>query len=447
MASPTVKRYLLALDRYKWAALTSFLGILGVSTVIALQPPPQPQYRSQGVLVQNFPLVAFTATGTEVQQRGQGIISEEFLLSDVLLQQVTQELERQGILVEPQTIRNRTEITVESDDQGEIRRVLVTLTWPEREVAQAVLGLMFEGMVELSRVTNRARLVAIIDALNERLPAIEGELREAEQTLETYDRQEGPAIQAAIDGSLLGEISGAQQQWRQNQILLAGIQAEINAIRARLGMSPDQAYISSALSADPIIAELRSQILQAETQLLLLSDELRPAHPTIQQLQNDLQGYNLLLRQRAQEVIGSGSLVNLPTGEQIRQNSALDPARAQLANQLTSLETQRNTLIQQQNILRQAEGQLRQEYARLPNKQLERARIAQQVAQRRALYDQVQAKRIDAQAAEAETVPSLTVAEPPNTSLIQQDAQNPLAVMAVGGLLGIVVGGVGVVLL
>lgn len=447
MVSPPLKRYLLALDRYKWAALTSFLGIFGIATVIALQPPPKAQYRAQGVLVQNFPLVAFTATGTEVQQRGQGIISEEFLLSDVLLQQVAQELEKRSISVKPETIRSRTNIKVESDDQGEVRRVLVTLNWPQPEVAETVLDLMFEGMVELSRVTNRARLLAILEALNERLPEVEGELREAEQALETYDRLEGPAIQAATDGSLLGEISGTQQQWRQNQITLAGIQAQINSLRSRLGMSPDQAYISSALSADPIIAQLRSQILEAETQLQLLSDELRPAHPTIQELQNNLEGYNRLLRQRAQEVIGSGSLVNLPTSEQIRQNSALDPARAQLANQLTALETQRETLLQQQPILRQAEEQLRQQYASLPNKQLERDRIAQQVAQRRALYDQIQAKRIDAQAAEAETVPSLTIAEPPTTSLVPQEAQNPIAVMAVGGLLGLVAGGVVVFLL
>lgn len=446
MVSSSLKRYFLALNRYKWAAFTSFLGILGISTAFALRPPANPQYRAQGTLVQNFPAVTITATGNEVLQRGQGIISADVLLSDLLLNTVSQELEKQSILIDPQTIRDRTTIEIESDEQGDVQQVLVALTWPDRDVSQTVLSLMFEGMVELSRVTNRNGLLAIIDALNERLPEVEGKLREAEKALETYDRVEGPAIQAAIDGSLLREISGAQQQWRQNQITLAGLQAQIDSLRSRLGMTADEAYVASALSADPIIAQLRSQILGAETQLQLLSDELRPAHPRIQELQADLQSYNQLLRQRAEEVIGTARNP-LPSTAQIRQQSTLDPARAQLANQLITLETQRETLLQQQQILLQAEDDLRQQYARLPNKQLERERIAQQVAQRRALYDQIQAKRIDAQAAEAETVPSLTIYEPPTVSQIPQNAQNPISIIIVGGVLGILAGGTVVFLL
>ena len=441
MASPFIKRYLLALNRYKWAGIAAFLGVLGISSVVALQPPPEPQYRSEGMLVQNFPLVAFTATGIEVQQRGQGIISEEFLLADLLLQQVSQELEQRGIFVKPQVIRSRTNIEFEGGENGR-QRINVRFTWPERDVAQVTLSLLFEGMVELSRITNRARLRAIIDALDERLPEVEQELREAEQTLETYDRIEGPAIQAALDGNLLGQISGLQQQWRQNQITLAGIEAQMRSLMTRLRMNPDQAYISSALSADPIIAQLRAQILQTETQLELLSSDLRQAHPTIEELQGNLVAYSQLLQERAQEVIGSGSLVNLPTAEQIRQNSALDPARSTLANQLTALTTQRDTLLQQQQIFQQAEQQLQQQYAGLPNKQLRRDRLAQQVAQRRALYEQIQAKRIDAEAAEAETVSSITIAEPPATSLEAQEARNPVGILAIGGLLGILAGGV-----
>ena len=441
MASPFIKRYLLALNRYKWAGIAAFLGVLGISSVVALQPPPEPQYRSEGMLVQNFPLVAFTATGIEVQQRGQGIISEEFLLADLLLQQVSQELEQRGIFIKPQVIRSRTNIEFEGGENGR-QRINVRFTWPERDVAQVTLSLLFEGMVELSRITNRARLRAIIDALDERLPEVEQELREAEQTLETYDRIEGPAIQAALDGNLLGQISGLQQQWRQNQITLAGIEAQMRSLMTRLRMNPDQAYISSALSADPIIAQLRAQILQTETQLELLSSDLRQAHPTIEELQGNLVAYSQLLQERAQEVIGSGSLVNLPTAEQIRQNSALDPARSTLANQLTALTTQRDTLLQQQQIFQQAEQQLQQQYAGLPNKQLRRDRLAQQVAQRRALYEQIQAKRIDAEAAEAETVSSITIAEPPATSLEAQEARNPFGILAIGGLLGILAGGV-----
>ncbi|MEM1281326.1 MAG: cobalamin biosynthesis protein CobQ, partial [Cyanobacteria bacterium P01_H01_bin.152] len=426
MVMPLLKRYGLALKRYKWVAVAAFLGTLGISGVMAMQPPPEEEYRTNGVLVQNTPVVSFTATGVELQQQGQGIITQDFLLADILLTRVAEQLNNGGLEITPQQIRSRTNIKINTgggDDGGNIlQSVNVTYQSQNPEEAEAVLSVLFQGMVELSRVTNRARLGTIIRALEERLPAIEAELREAEQTLEAYDRLEGPAIQAALDGSLLGEISSSQQQRRQNLITLAGIEAQMRSLQAQLGLSPEAAYASSALSADPIIQSLRASIYQAESQIKTLANDLRAAHPTMVELQNSLETYNELLQERAVEVIGGGRLPALPSADVVRQNSNLDPARAALANQLVDLDRQRDALITQQQLLGQSEQQLRTAYTRLPNKQLERDRLAQQVALKKALYDQVQAKRIDAQAAEAETVSSLSVASPPSTELIPVEA-------------------------
>lgn len=440
MPSSLISRYLLALDRYKWPSLASLIGVLGISSVVALQPPPPSVYRTEGLLVTNAPVVALTTTGTEIQQRGQGILSEEFLLADVLLEQVARELANRGFTLAPQAIRRSTTVRLSGETEA-AQRVAVTVRRPSEEEAQVVADLLVEGMVELSRVTNRARLRAIITALNDRLPSVEADLRAAEQALETYDRQEGPAIQAALDGSLLSAISGGQQQQRQNQITLAGLESQIQSLQQQLGLTPGEALTASALSADPIIAQLRSQILQTETQLQLLSPTLREAHPTIQDLRTSLAAYNRLLAERAAEVVGGEDLAALPSVSQVRQQSTLDPARAALANQLVVLSNEREALLRQQQILAQADGQLRQQYSSLPNKQLERDRLAQQVARTQALYDQIQARRIDAEAAEAETVSSLTVAQPPATTLEEQDVTSPVVVMALGGVMAVLTAG------
>lgn len=445
MVMPLLKRYSLALGRYKWAGIAVFLGTLGVSSIFALQPPPEEEYRSEGVLVQNSPVVSFTTTGVELQQQGQGIITREFLLADILLDRVAQQLNAQGLEISPREIRDNTNIDIKTGGEEQanvLQSVNVSYVAEDPEVAEAVLSVLFQGMVELSRVTNRARLGTIVQALNERLPAIEAELREAEQALEAYDRLEGPAIQAALDGSLLSSISSSQNQRRQNLITLAGIDAQMRSLQSQLGLSPEAAYASSALSADPILQQLRANIYEAESQLRILSQDLRPAHPTMVELQQNLNAYDQLLRERAAEVIGGGGrFTSIPSAEVIRQNSNLDPARAELARQLVNLKTQRDALITQQQVLTQSEQQLREAYARLPNKQLERDRLAQQVALKRALYDQVQAKRIDAEAAEAETVSSLSVASPPSTELIPVDATSPLVIMLIGALLGLGLGG------
>ena len=445
MVSPSLKRYLLAVDRYKWPALASFLGVLGVSSLVALWPSP-PQYRASGSLVQNFPLVTVTTVGSEIQKRGQGIVAKEFLLADVLLQRVAEALQTRGIELAPEQIRDRISVQL-NGEEGQLQRVTISFTWPDAETAQTVLELLFDGIIELSQVANQARQQAIVTALEERLPTIATELRLAEQALEAYDRLEGPALQAALDGSLLGAISSSQQQRRQNQILLAGIESQIQSLQGQLGMTADEALTASALSADPIIAELRGQILTTEAQLELLASDLRPAHPTMQELRNNQTAYNTLLKERAAEVIGGGDLADLPSVSQVRQNSALDPARAALANQLVVLSAERDAIQQQQQVLSQSEVDLRQQYSSLPNKQLERNRLAQQVALKQALYDQIQAKRIDAEAAAAETLSSLMVAEPPTTLLWHQGRLHPVAILMAGGLLGLGLAGAMVFLL
>ena len=442
MALPIIKRYLLALKRYKWFGLAGCLSVMGAAgAFVVMQPPPEVSFRADGMLVQNAPVVAFTATGVELQQEGQGIITEDFLLSDILLAEVSRQLAEQGINIEPDQIRKNTGIKIDANDNNQLQRVFVTFDWPKRDEATAVLGVLFEGMVELSRLTNRSRLGTIIEALDERLPAVEGELREAEQALEAYDRLEGPAIQAALDGSLLGAISSSQTQRRQNLVTLAGIDAQMRSLQSQLGMTPEQAYAASALSADPIIAQLRGQIYQAESQQQLLAATLRPAHPTMQELEQNLEGYRQLLSARAQEVIAGGNLAVSADVETVRQVSSLDPTRAQLANQLVALQTQGESILQQQQILLQSEEQLRQQYSSLPNKQLERDRLAQQVALKRALYDQIQAKRIDAESAEAETVSSLSVAGQPSSRRMAEDPTNPIILLLGGAIAGLVVGG------
>ena len=444
MASPFLKRYLLALNRYKWPGLFTFLFILGSSSVVAFQPEPPTEYVSEGVLVDNAPLVACSNTSAQVQTQGLGIINEDLLLSDILLDELSKQLAAQGINYTPAEIVANTRISVvdASEDGGAEAtgsKVIVRFVGDDPEVTETVLTQMFNAMVELSQVTNRARLKAITEDLNNRLPSIKAELEDAEQALEAYDRIEGPAIFAATDGSLLGAITGSQQQIQANQITLAGIESQMRSIQSQLGMNPDQAYASSALSADPLVAQLRVQISEAETAMALqLSQGLRPEHPAIQELQENLAAYQVLLNQRSNEVLGGdGVVAPLPSGTQ----SNLDPARAALANQLVNLAAQREAIISQQQVLSASAQNSRQQYASLPNKQLERERLANQVALRKELYNRLQGSLVDAEVAAAETVPSITVANPPFTIADEPDKPSPFVILLAGGLLGLVVGG------
>lgn len=438
MVSPSLKRYGSALNRYKWPCLASFLGVVGLSTAVALQPPPLPQYRAEGVLVTTNS--APTAEEEAAQPQAQSVVSENALLSDRLLQTVAQDLATIPIAITPQTLRDHTRVTLEGNgEQGQ--QISVAFTWPDVDQAQVILNRMFQAIVDLSLETNQAQLQTIIDALERQLPAVESTLIAAEEDLKNYDRAQGLAIQAAQDGNLLTAIANGQEQQRQNDIALAAIQSQIQSLQQQLGLSPQEALTASALSADPVIAKLRSQILEAETQLDLLSPTLREAHPTLQDINTTLVTYDKLLEERAQEVIGGNGLVAFANVSQIRQKSALDPARAELASQLVALNNEREAILRQQQVLAQSTTQLTADYAQLPDLQLERARKVQQIELNRTLYNQIQAKRIDAQTAKAETLSSLAIAEAPATAPLPQTVLDPRLAISLGSLLGLILAG------
>lgn len=447
MTPPLVKRYLVALDRHKWAGLAGFIVVLGLSGVAALQPEPPISYAAAGILTYNSPPVTFSTTGTALQQQGQSLTGR-MLLSDYVVDSTVEQLAAQQVEVSRAEIRQNAvvEVNPRSEEENTAFQVSVSYQHPDQDVAEQTANLLMEAMVEQSRLFNTQQLNNVIDNLNQLLGEVSQDLRAAEQGLERYVRQEGPAIQAAQDGALIGGITGSQQQQRQIRLTLQGIDAQIRSLQGRLGLSPDQAYASSALSADPIIANLRTQIYQNETQTAILSQRLRADHPDMVALRSQQQAYDQLLRQRVAEVIGGNSIAApLPTS-QIRQDSSLDPARQQLANTLVNLQTQRDTLEQQLTALGASEQQLRQEYTSIPNKQLEQARLQQEVALTKSFYDQIQARLEDATIAEKETVGNLVIAQVAEAGLADEQGSNSLVILAVGAFVGLLVGG-GLVLL
>jgi capsular exopolysaccharide synthesis family protein len=113
-----------------------------------------------------------------------------------------------------------------------------------------------------------------------------------------------------------------------------------------------------------------------------------------------------------------------------------------MANSLVSLQTQKETLQRQLEAAKKTEQRLRQEFAEIPSKQLERERLANKVAVKKKLYNKIQSSLLDAQAAEAETVSNLRIASEEvrvNTQIASQTS--PVIIVGGGTFLGLILGG------
>jgi polysaccharide biosynthesis transport protein len=444
---PIVKRYFIAFGQYKWLGFLLFLLALGISGVVAFQPAPEPPkqtYRAIGILGFRKQQPTFTTAGSQLQVQGRAI-SKDILLSAQVLQNVAQKL---GLSAE-QIIEIRDKrLTVtfpgEQEGEGENQAQVISLEYTDDTPTRStlILDAFMDEMVDYSRWLNTSDLRATIDVLKQRLGQVQGDLTQAEEKFYRYITREGSDLLAVQDGSLFSGITSSQQQQRDLKLSLQEIEGQMTSLSKQLGLSADQAYTSAALSADPIIANVRARILQNELDLERLKKDLRPQHPTIVKLEKDQTVNNTQLQQRAQELIGGdGILVPLPA--QIRQESNLDPARQQLANQLVALQTQREGLLRQLASVVGNEQDLREQYEKFPNKQLQQARLVQEVEYQRTIYQNILTSLVDAQSAEAETASSLVVSQEPlvpPAKPYQAKNLNPLLIIAAGAGIGLVVG-------
>jgi len=423
--------------------------------IFALLPDPEKPptfYRAVGQLAYRVPPPAFTSTGTQLQEQGRAI-DRDLLLSPRVLVNTAQKLQfnqEQIVKIRDQDLK----ITFPGEAEGQKnnsdqpQEILLELRSDSQSKAELILETLMKEMVEYSRWLNTSQLRARIEALSVRLNEVQKDLTRAEEKFYRYISTQGSDLLAIQDGSLFTAITSSQQQQREIRLELQGIQGQINSLSKQLDLTPDQAYTSSALSADPIIASIRAQILGTEAQLERLQKDLRPEHPTVAKLRKEQQVNESLLQKRAAEVIGKdGILTDLPSSR-IRQQSNLDATRQQLAAQLVTLQTQREGLMKQLESLVTQEQQLRSQYEKFPDKQLQQARLTQAVAFQRGIYENILNALVDAQAAEAETVGSLTVAQPPVAQPIEQvfNRKNRTLILLVGAGLG-TLAGLGTILL
>ncbi|MEG3931677.1 AAA family ATPase [Microcoleus sp. T3_B1] len=452
MTLSVVKRYLIAFDQYKWVGLATLAVTVGVSGVVALQPKPAPVYVAIGTLAYDRPSVIFSSTTTKIQQEGQEI-TKDMLLNKMVVEPAAKKLikaekkisqKEEGTEIEVLTDKLVKDVQIKMPSKNNDPSALIQVLYKngDRQKAEAVVKTLMYEMVEHSKSINTSRLRDTIAQINKRLPKVTQELRDTEAKLEAYEKREGTSILAAQSGALPLAITSSQQQQRQLRVQLGGIEAQINSLQDRLGLNVEQAYVAQALSADPIIAQLRVQLFSIESQLKILRSDLQEEHPKIVELLKQKQAFEQQLQQRQSEVLGgNGVAAPLRSADRIRVDSSLDPARQQLAQTLIALQTQRDTVQQQLQGIEKTEQLLRREHATIPNKQLEQARLAQQVGFKKALYDKMQSALVDAEAAVVETTGSLRIAQLPQTDDVESNKRGLPVMLAVGGFVGFLLGG------
>jgi Mrp family chromosome partitioning ATPase/uncharacterized protein involved in exopolysaccharide biosynthesis len=447
-----LNRYCAALYQYKWVGLACFAVISTIIWEVAnLRSEPEVVYAVQGALLYQQPVEIVSTTGQSSTTQP-STVSLEFLTSDQILQLTSKLLTAKHQEFTLQTLRDQVKL---ERDPNQENRFLIRHQGHEPNRAKLVVDSLIKTVIEQSLLNKRKEAELPIKRLGEQKKQLESNLRIAEMELREFGRQKKPAIQAAVDGSLVSAITTIQQQRRQLSRELEGIDAEIASIQTQIvqiqkqmGMTPKQLYLASTINTDSVIASLKTKIDEIKSQIEQQRRELQPKHPDIIALQRQQQIHETQLQKRLAEISG-GKNNAPPIGDavEIRRASDLNQSRQELAGKLANLRTQRNRMSQELGILNRTEPEIKKNYNDGTELKLELEKRTKDVVRYREELDQNQKQLAAAELKKAETRSDWKGDGSPQVNEVINWFMSPPVVLLAGGAIGILGAGLIVLLL
>ncbi|MBD2095668.1 AAA family ATPase [Trichocoleus sp. FACHB-591] len=444
----SIQRYFAACRRYGWVGLAGFALTVALAGGIAtFRPDVKTLYVAQKLLLnQSAPATPPDAREAETpQEKAPDPTSESPQLTDALIEQMATGLQVKRYSLSPQMLRQNLTLR-QGSEQGD--RWLVQFQDAESDRATAVVVAFSEAIAQQDLSEKRQGVESKVQLLEQRRDRLRDDLRVVEEKLREFSRREKPAIQQAVDGSLVSAITTIQQQQRELDRTLEGTEAEMASLQNQLQMSPEQAYLAAAISADAIVTALSTKVDELALQQQEQLRELQPRHPEVVALQQQQSLYEARLQQRIQEIVGRGHAVpiNQVTVQSLRTLN-LDQARQELANRLVGLKSQRDRLTRELAILGRSEPELRQNYSDGTALRLELEKLTNDVARNREALEQTEKDLAAAELQQAETKSDWVSEGAPQVKTITNWLWSRPFILLLGGSLGLLVAGATILLI
>lgn len=232
-------------------------------------------------------------------------------------------------------------------------------THPER--IQDVLEEVAQHYLRYSFQQRQSDLLQGVQFVEDQLPDLRKRVNTLQVRLERF-RQNYSLIDPESRGEdLTGLLSDLEEERQKTAAQLKESQALYRSLQRQVGLNPDEALASSALSESVRYQALLNEVREIETQIAIESARFWPGTLPILALEDKRRSLLPLVRREAQQV-----LRRLAGGRSPRINGSLTPTAIELSRQLVDTANQVAVLETRSNALREAEQRLREEFSIVP---------------------------------------------------------------------------------
>jgi polysaccharide biosynthesis transport protein len=432
------QKYWLVLKRRWPIVLGTFGTMLGLATFLAMRQ--QPSYEAMGKLLVKTERTS-SLTGLDVN------IGEIETLGSTLQKDP---LDTQAEIVKSRPIVEQALRSTEPPQTGEATTTSALLKdlkikaipgtdvleisyqSADAEYAERIVNEVMEAYIKNNISTNREEAVAARQFIADQLPQTEASVGAAETDLRRFKEQNRIVALEQEAAQAVTNIGNLNTQIDQARAELADVNARSATLRRQLGVRPDLAVDLSALSQSSGVQEVLAKLQTAQSQLAIERTRYRETHPTVTNLQRQVDSLSALLQQRVAEITSRNQTISvggLQFGE-LKQNLLAEYLRA---------ETSRIGLSQRIVELSALQSTYKTRATALPALEKTQRELERRLTAAQTTYEALLAKLQEVQVAENQNVGNARVIE---AAKIPEEpvASRKRLILAAGGVAGLLLG-------
>ncbi len=259
----------------------------------------------------------------------------------------------------------------------------LSVSWRDPQTSARIANEFAAVFVEHERQLVARQADTAIKFLQQQLPTTEERMRAAQNALAAYQVRSGIADLQTQTKTDIDNLSELETKRQGAQLEATQAAASLETVEAQLAATSPTVVGSQSVAANPVNAQLQTQISQLRVQLNAARRQYTDDHPTVIALKSQLAEAERELRSQPNQVLAGTSTIPNPVYQQLEQQAST------LQAQVASAQAQQATLGQQQAAAKPKLDQLPDKARRIGD--LERSAKAAQD-----LYDELQRKYQDA---------------------------------------------------
>ncbi|MBW4658265.1 MAG: polysaccharide biosynthesis tyrosine autokinase [Drouetiella hepatica Uher 2000/2452] len=429
-----IQRYWLVLKRQWLPATGVFSLVVALASLLALLQKPIYQAEGELLFKTNRASSMTGLSGDIGQLESLGIQNNpldtqaEIVRSTPVLQQVIEILDlkdEEGNLLSPSDLESQ--LKVKGVAGTDVLQISYRSHDPRRSAA--VVNEIINVFIEKNIQSNRAEAAAARDFIAQQLPITETAARAADSALRQFKESNGVIVLQEEATQSVQAIAKLGDEVAQAQAQLSDVTAQAEQLRTRIGIDPQRVVAFTALTQAPGVKETLTQLQEAQGQLAVEQTRYRDGYPTIANLERKITALQALLRDRVEQVVGSGQAVpigGLQVGE-LQQSLIAD---------LVRFESQRSGLIRRIATLSDTQAAYRQRASNLPSLEQTQRELERKLQASQTTYETLLTKLQEIQVAENQNIGNARVVSSASLPEKSVSADKRL-IIAGGGVVGL----------